>query len=153
MISRSRLAMPAGSGLLSLEKSQRAVHVFLIQVATLQVSFARARIERCAPVQHSVVVVGDEVSGLKSQLEPILRIAQHAPERGEGLVHRLHQLLLPNHYTPQPVVEPDPRPPPLAVHFDPRRARAGIAGMVVKAVLHFVGAAPDERLLVRGTAT
>src|SRR5206468_6112437 len=86
MISRSRLAMPAGSGLLSLEESQRAVHVFLIQVATLQVSFARARIERCAPVQHSVVVVGDEVSGLKSQLEPILRIAQHAPERGEGLV-------------------------------------------------------------------
>src|SRR5256886_9043917 len=81
MISRSRLAMPAGSGLLSLEESQRAVHVFLIQVATLQVSFARARIERCAPVQHSVVVVGDEVSGLKSQLEPILQIAQHAPER------------------------------------------------------------------------
>src|SRR2546430_16979554 len=81
MITRSRLAMPAGSGLLSLEESQRAVHVSLIQVATLQVSFARARIERCAPVQHSVVVVGDEVSGLKSQLEPILRIAQHAPER------------------------------------------------------------------------
>src|SRR2546429_991400 len=131
MISRSRLAMPAGSGLLSLEESQRAVHVFLIQVATLQVSCARARIERCAPVQHSVVVVGDEVSGLKSQLEPILRIAQHAPERGEGLVHRLDQLLWPNHDTPQPVVEPDPCQPPFAVHFDHRRARADIAGMVV----------------------
>src|SRR5207302_9098092 len=99
IIPRCRLAMPAGSGLPSLEESQRAVHVFLIQLAALQVSFARARIARCAPVQHSVVVVGDEVSGLKSQLEPILRIAQHAPECGEGLVHRLDQLLWPNHDT------------------------------------------------------
>src|SRR5438105_15580329 len=97
MITRSRLAMPAGSGLPSLEESQRAVHVFLIQVAALQVSFARARIERCAPVQHSVVVVGDEVSGLKSQLEPILRIARHPPACGEGLGRRLEQLPWPNH--------------------------------------------------------
>src|SRR2546423_14816007 len=110
MITRSRLAMPAGSGLPSLEESQRAVHVFLIQVAALQVSFARARIERCAPVQHSVVVVGDEVSGLKSQLEPILRIVQHAPERGEGLVTRPAQAVLPKHDTSQPGGEPDPPP-------------------------------------------
>src|SRR2546429_3501354 len=117
MISRSRLAMPAGSGLLSLEESQRAVHVFLIQVATLQVSFARARIERCAPVQHSVVVVGDEVSGLKSQLEPIRRIAQHAPECGDGRVHPLSSSTSPNKSTPPPAPRTETRYSSLASPF------------------------------------
>src|SRR5437763_14211901 len=97
MITRSRLAMPAGSGLPWLEESQRAVHVFPVQVAALQVSFARARIERCAPVQDSGVVVGDEVSGLKSPREPMLRMAQYAPECGEGLVQRPAPVLWPNH--------------------------------------------------------